>query len=86
VSIEYGFAEFDRISGSIGSHNDLPMLDVEGDTIFEYLRNAGVNGWELCAAFPSSIKGNKRAIGVLGRLRQSEDGAEEIAFIFKRVI
>jgi hypothetical protein len=34
VSIEYGFAEFDRIFGSIGSHNDLPMLDVESDTIF----------------------------------------------------
>lgn len=86
MHIEYGFAEFDRISGSIGSHNDLPLLDVEGDTIFEYLRNAGANGWELCAAFPSSMKGMNRASGLSGGLRKSEDAAEEIAFIFKRVV
>ena len=86
MAIKYGLAEYDRYTGTVDFNINLPMDGVQSGSIYEFLRNASENNWELCGAFPASIKGEKRALppNIRG-LRESEDSAEEIALIFKRV-
>ena len=87
MAIKYGLAEYDRYTGTVDFNVNLPMDGVQSGSIYEFLRSAGENGWELCAAFPSSTKGQNRALppNMGTGLRKSEDSAEEVAFIFKRL-
>ena len=83
--ITYGLAEYDRYTGMIDFNVNLPMQGVESGSIYDFLRKAGENGWELCACFPSGRKGSKRALPNSAELRECQDTAEQIALIFKRI-
>lgn len=87
MAIKYGLAEYDRFTGMVSFNINLPMDGVTTGFIYEFLRSAGENGWELCGAFPISTKGQTRVLppNSGAGLRKSEDSAEEIAFIFKHV-
>jgi hypothetical protein len=84
MSITYGLAEYDRHTGVIDFNIHLPMDGVQAGTIYEFFRNAGEKGWELCAAFPAGTPGMTRALPAPSGKRVCEDAAEEIAFIFKK--
>ncbi len=85
MKITYGLAEFDQFTMTIDSNINLPMDGVVSGGLYEFLKSAGENGWELCAAFPAGIRGMSRAIPGRQELRKCEDPTEEIAFIFKQV-
>jgi hypothetical protein len=85
MALTYGLAEFDRYTGTVDCNINLPMEGVESGSLYEFLRSAGENGWELCASFPSGSKGSKRAIPGKAETVECQDSAEQIAFIFKRV-
>jgi hypothetical protein len=82
--ITYGLAEFDRHIGTVDWNINFPMDGVQGSTFYEFLQSAGNNGWELCAAFPSGLKGSKRLLGGETNVRECQDSSEIIALIFKR--
>ena len=85
VMIRYGLAEFDRFTGTVDWNINLPMEGVRSGTLYEFLRSAGANGWDLCASFPSGSKGSKRAIPGKAEIVECQEPEEQIAFIFKRV-
>ena len=87
MSIVYGLAEYDRFTGMVDWNINLPMDGVQSGTLYEFLKSAGENSWELCAAFPAGIKGQTRALPLSSgqNERVCEDAAEEIALIFKLV-
>lgn len=87
MKVEYGLAEYDRYTGVVDWNINLPMDGVCSGSLYEFLKSAGENGWEMCGAFPDGTKGRTRGLPVsFGRgKRVCEDAAEEIAFIFKRV-
>ena len=60
------------------------MDGVESGSLPEFLRSAGENGWELCAAFPIGHKDMSRAIPGKAETRQSQEAAEQIALVFKK--
>jgi len=86
--IRYGLAEYDRYTGSVDFNINLPMDGVRSGNLYEFLRSAGENGWELCAAFSEGQPGKSRALppGFPVGTITCEDAAEEIAFIFKKKI
>lgn len=61
------------------------MDGVQCGTLYEFLRSAGEQGWELCGAFPAGLKGSKRAIPGKAEPREYGEGAEVVALVFKRV-
>lgn len=85
MAITYGLAEFDRYTGTVDWNINLPMEGVASGSLYEFLRSAGENGWELCTSFSSGSKGSKRAIPGKAELVECQDAAEQIAFVFKRV-
>ena len=85
MRVTYGLAELDRFTGSVDWNINLPMENVSTGSLYDFLHSAGENGWELCGAFPSGVKGNKRPIPGSAELRECADPSEQIAFIFKRV-
>jgi hypothetical protein len=85
MKIKYGLAEFDRFTGMIDWNINLPMDGVQSGFLYEFLRSAGENGWELCGSFPCGVNGSKRAIPGKAELRECQDTAEEIALVFKLV-
>jgi hypothetical protein len=85
MAITYGLAEFDRFTGEVSWNINLPMDGVKsGEFLYEFLRSAGENGWELCGAFPVGVKGSKRTIRGRPELKECQDPTEEIALIFKQ--
>jgi hypothetical protein len=82
MKFTYGLADFDRFTGKVNSNIHVPM-DVPADTIYEFLRNAGEKGWELCAAFPGAPSGSKHG-GEPGPGQPIEELSDVISFIFKR--
>jgi hypothetical protein len=82
--ITYGLAELDNYTGMVEWIGHLPMDGVQSGSLPEFLRSAGENGWELCAAFPIGHKGIKRAIPGKAETRECQEAAEEIALVFKR--
>jgi hypothetical protein len=78
-------ADYDRFTGTVSWHIDLPMDGVPSDILPAFLQSAGERGWELCASFPSGIKGFKRVIDGKRDLKECQDAAEVITLIFKRV-
>lgn len=85
MRIQYGLAEWDRMTGVVSWHIKLPMDDVGEDTLPQFLQNAGERGWELCGAFPIGVEGHTRPIDRTGKLLKCKDPAEQIAMIFKRL-
>jgi ABC-type molybdate transport system permease subunit len=86
MSIVYGLAEYDRYTGMVEWNINLPMDGVQSGNLYEFLRSAGENGWEMCGTFSAGIKGMTRALPLSAgeAKRVCEDASEEIAFIFKR--
>ena len=84
MRIQYGLAEWDRMTGVVSWHIKLPMDDVGEGMLPEFLQDAGDKGWELCGAFPVGVKGNKRPSDASSTLLECKDPAEQIAMIFKR--
>jgi len=84
VAITYGLAELDRYTGMIDWNIHLPMEGVERGMLYDFLRSAGENGWELYSSFPSGITGAKRPIDGVAELRECKEPSEQIALIFKR--
>lgn len=87
MQIVYGLAEYDRFTGMVGCNINLPMDGVQEGTLYEFLKSAGENGWELCGSFAAGQPGQTRALppGFSSSQRKCEDAAEEIAFIFKHM-
>jgi hypothetical protein len=87
MTVVYGLAEYDRYTGMVDWNINLPMDGVQSGNLYEFLKSAGENGWEMCAAFPVGTKGQTRALPLSSgqNTRICEDAAEEIAFIFKQV-
>ena len=85
MEITYGLAEYDRKTGSVEWNINLPMGDVQGGFLYEFLRDAGAKGWDLCAAFPSGTKGSRRALAGKAETEICEDPAEVITLIFKQI-
>jgi hypothetical protein len=83
--ITYGLAEIDNYTGMVDWNINLPMDGVQGGTLYEFLHSAGEHGWELCAAFPSGLKGAKRTIPGKTETREYQEAAEVVALIFKRL-
>jgi hypothetical protein len=83
MAIRYGLAKINR-GANISNHTLLPLAGVmpNGD-IADFLLNAGDQGWELCAAYPTAMVGISYTDSE-GKLRECKDASEEIALIFKR--
>jgi hypothetical protein len=55
MAIVYGLAEYDRYTGVVDWNIHLSMDGVQSGTLYEFLRSAGENGWEMALRpFPSS--------------------------------
>lgn len=85
MAIKYGLAEFDRYTGKVDWNINLPMEGVAAGELYEFLENAGANGWELCSSFPNGVTGAKRHIPNQADTRECKEPSEQIAFIFKRI-
>jgi hypothetical protein len=83
--ITYGLADLDRQSGTVDCNINLPMEGVSAGILYDFLKSAGENGWELCAAFRAGMPGSRRAIPGAPGLVECKDAAEIVALIFKKV-
>jgi hypothetical protein len=83
MAIRYGLAKIIR-GLSVVNHTLLPLEGVMSNgELAEFLLNAGDQGWELCAAYPTASVG-MGYMDMEGNLQQYKDASEEIALIFKR--
>lgn len=84
MTLKYGLADFDRNTGTVDWNINLPMDGVKaGVSLYEFMDSAALNGWELCASFPSGHKGSKRAVPGKAETIECQDPSEIITFIFK---
>jgi hypothetical protein len=82
--IKYGLAKIIR-GTSVVNHTLLPLEGVmPSGELAEFLLNAGDQGWELCAAYPTAVIGLGYSDSE-GNLKTYKDASEEIALIFKHV-
>jgi hypothetical protein len=83
MAIKYGIAKLNQRTGQVVWHTHLPVAGVDRGTLTDFLRDAGDEGWELCASYPTAAVG----LGYQdeeGNLKVCKDSADEIALIFKR--
>jgi hypothetical protein len=55
----YGLSDYDRHSGVVDYEIHLPMEDVSGPSLPDFLKSAAEKGWLLCGTLPRpSVKGS----------------------------
>lgn len=82
MAIKYGIAKLNQRTGQVVWHPQLPVAGVDRGPLTDFLRDAGDEGWKLCASYPTAAAG----LGFQdeeGNLKVRKDSADEIALIFK---
>ena len=84
MQIDYAIGIYNRTDGTVAKSEDASMAGVQAGSLTEFLRNAGKNGWDLCASFPTGPYGLDQPQHSEEEMNAFRDSGEKIALVFKK--
>lgn len=86
MPIRYGLVEWERVPDEVYTHSGEQLqMGIDDGPLSDFLRRAGDDGWELCAAIPVANVGMKRSSSAhLGGTVEIRDGNEAFRLVFKK--
>lgn len=84
MQIDYAIAIYNRTDGTIARTEGASMNGAQTGSLIEFLRDAGNNGWDLCASFPTGPYGMDQPQHSSDEVNAFRDSGEKVALVFKK--
>jgi hypothetical protein len=84
MQINYAIAIYNRTDGTVAKTEGASISGPQTGSLIEFLRNAGENGWDLCASLPTGPYGMDQQQHSADEVNAFRDSGEKIALVFKK--